>query len=99
MLDIYYAKYSSHIRAAGRAVTHLVVLIRCHGHELGLGEHVGPEGAVGELQDVVGPNYVEPGLILVHGIQDGLEKNAHKSEVSISRFFRCLRSIRSCWNI
>lgn len=55
-------------------LTHLVVLIGCHSHELGLREDVGPKGAVGELQDVVGPHYVEPGLVLVHGVQDGLHQ-------------------------
>lgn len=56
-------------------MTHLVVLIRRHSHELGLWEDVGPEGAVGELQDVVGPHYVEPGLVLVHGVQDCLDQH------------------------
>lgn len=55
-------------------MTHLVVLIRGYSHELGLWEDVGPESAVGELQDVVGPHYVEPGLVLVHGVQDCLAK-------------------------
>lgn len=64
MQDIYYAKCGGHIRAAARS--HLVVLIGRHSHEFRLREHVGPEGAVGQFQDVVGPHYVESGLVLVH---------------------------------
>lgn len=63
-------------------LTHLVVLICCHSHELGLGEHVRPEGAVGKLQDVVGPHYVEPGLVLVHGVQDRLDQHTQKAKLS-----------------
>ena len=29
-------------------------------------EDVGPEGGVGELEDVAGPHQVEPRLVLVH---------------------------------
>lgn len=83
MKDIYYAKHSGHIsghrRTRQAAAAHLVVLVRCHRHELGFREHVGSEGAVGQLQDVVGPHYVEPGLVLVHGVQDGLDQHTQKS--------------------
>lgn len=51
---------------------HLVVLVGCDRNEVGLREHVGAEGAVGQLQDVVGSHDVEARLILVHGVQDGL---------------------------
>lgn len=51
---------------------HLVVLVGSDRDEVGLGEHVGAEGAVGQLQDVVGSNDVEARLVLVHGVQDGL---------------------------
>lgn len=57
---------------AGAAWPYLIVLVGGDGDEVGLGEHVGAEGAVGQLEDVVGPDYVEPGLVLVHGVQDGL---------------------------
>ena len=63
-----------------RARPYLVVLVGSDGDEVGLGEHVGAEGAVGQLEDVVGPDDVEPGLVLVHGVQDGLggrESTAH----------------------
>ena len=36
-------------------------------------EDVGPEGGVGELEDVAGPHQVEPRLVLVHWVQNGLE--------------------------
>lgn len=51
---------------------HLVVLVGCDGDEVGLREHVSAEGAVGQLQDVVGSHDVEARLVLVHGVQDGL---------------------------
>lgn len=57
---------------AGAARLYLVILVGGDGDEVGLGEHVGAEGAVGQLEDVVGPDYVEPGLVLVHGVEDGL---------------------------
>lgn len=57
---------------AGAARLYLVILVSGDSDEVGLGEHVGAERAVGQLEDVVGPNYVEPGLVLVHGVQDGL---------------------------
>lgn len=51
---------------------HLVVLVGGDRDEVGLREHVGAEGTVGQLQDVVGSHDVEARLILVHGVQDGL---------------------------
>lgn len=51
---------------------YLVVLVGGDGDEVGLGEHVGAEGAVGQLEDVVGPHDVEAGLVFVHGVQNGL---------------------------
>ena len=53
----------------------LLILIGRHRDELGLLEHVGPEGGVRQLQDVVGPHQVEPRLVLVHGVEDGLERS------------------------
>lgn len=52
---------------------HLVVLVGSDSDEVGLWKHVGSEGAVGKLQDVVGSHDVEARLVLVHGIQDGLQ--------------------------
>ena len=51
---------------------HFLVLICCDCDELALLEHVGPEGGVGELEDVAGPDQVEPRLVLVHRVQDRL---------------------------
>lgn len=85
MQDIYYANHCGHISGrrrtlqAAAAAAHLVVLVGRHRHELSLWEHVGSEGAVGQLQDVVGPHYVEPGLVLVHGVQDGLDQHTQRS--------------------
>lgn len=53
--------------------THLVVLIRRHGYEIRFRENVSPECAVRQLEDVVSPHNVEAGLILVHGVEDGLQ--------------------------
>ena len=36
-------------------------------------EHIGPKGWIGELKDVTGPDQVEPGLVLVHRVQDRLQ--------------------------
>ena len=52
-----------------------LVLVGGDSDELGLLEDVGPEGRVGQLQDVVGPHQVEPRLVLVHRVEDGLKKN------------------------
>ena len=35
-------------------------------------EDVGSEGGVGQLEDVAGPHQVEPGLVLVHRVQNSL---------------------------
>lgn len=52
--------------------TNLFVLIGGDGDELGLFENVGSERAVRQLEDVVGADEVEPRLVFVHRIQDGL---------------------------
>lgn len=67
-----------------RAAAHLVVLVRCHGHELRLREDVGPEGTVGQLQDVVGPHYVEPGLVLVHRVEDCLSRGINRTRLGVN---------------
>ena len=51
---------------------YLLILIGRHSYELCLLEDVGPEGGVGQLEDVAGPHQVEPRLVLVHGVEDGL---------------------------
>ena len=35
---------------------------------------VGSEGGVGQLEDVAGPHQVEPGLVLVHRVQNSLNQ-------------------------
>jgi len=50
------------------------ILISCNSDELTFFKHIGSEGRVGELQDVAGPHQVEPRLVLVHRVQDCLEK-------------------------
>ena len=52
----------------------LLILISRHSDELGLLEHVGPEGGVGQLEDVAGSDQVEPRLVLVHRVEDGLQR-------------------------
>ena len=44
----------------------LLILIGGHSYELRLFEDVGPEGGVGQLEDVAGSHQVEPRLVLVH---------------------------------
>lgn len=58
------------MRARG---AHLVVLVRRHGYEIRFGENVSPERAIRQLEDVVSPHNVEAGLILVHGVEYGLQ--------------------------
>ena len=52
----------------------LLVLVGGDPDKLALLEDIGSEGGVGQLHDVTGPHQVEPGLVLVHGVQDRLEK-------------------------
>ena len=59
---------------------HFLVLVGGHGDELTFFEDVGSEGGVGQLENVAGPHKVEPGLVLVHRVQDRLGR---EGEVSI----------------
>ena len=52
---------------------HLLILVGGDGNELGLLEDVRPKGGVRQLEDVVGPHQVEPRLVLVHRVEDGLQ--------------------------
>jgi len=52
--------------------TYLVVLISCDSNKISLGENICPESAVRELQNIVGSHNMEPGLVFMHWIQDGL---------------------------
>lgn len=54
------------------AQAHLVILVGSDSDEISLWEDIGAEGAVWELQDVIGSHDVEARLVLVHGVQDGL---------------------------
>jgi len=51
----------------------LLVLVGGDPDELALLEDVGAEGGVGQLHDVAGSHQVEPGLVLVHRVQDRLQ--------------------------
>lgn len=53
--------------------TYFFVLVSRHRNELGLFKHVRPERRIRQLQDIVGPHQVKPGLVFVHRIQDRLE--------------------------
>ena len=57
---------------------HFLVLVGRHPDELALLEHVGAEGGVGQLEDVAGAHQVEPRLVLVHRVQDRLQKGIVK---------------------
>lgn len=72
------------MRVRERAEAHLVVLIRRHGYEIRFWENVRPEGAVRQLEDVVGPHDVEAGLILVHGVEYGLQHTVGDTRVTRS---------------
>ncbi len=50
-----------------------LILVGGDSKELTLPEDVRPEGGVGQLHDVAGPDQVEAGLVLVHRVQDGLQ--------------------------
>ena len=52
----------------------LLVLVGSDSNELSLPEHVGPEGGVGQVRDVVGSDKMKPWLIFVHRVQDCLQK-------------------------
>lgn len=54
--------------------SYLFVLVGSDANELGFLEDVGPERAVGKLQDVVSPDQVKPRLVLVHRVQNCLLK-------------------------
>lgn len=86
---------------------HFLVLICCHCDELALLEHVGPEGGVGELEDVAGPDQVEPRLVLVHRVQDRLDKgerpdtfiiiiSPHKVSEEIQENAQLLHRLENC---
>ena len=53
---------------------HLLVLIGGDGDELGLLEDVRSERGVGQLDDVVGSDEVKSRLVLVHRVEDGLQR-------------------------
>ncbi len=52
---------------------HLLILVGGDCNELGLLEDVRPKGGVRQLENVVGPHQVEPRLVLVHRVEDGLQ--------------------------
>lgn len=68
----------------GYCIAYLIVLISCDSDEVCLWKHVSPERAVGELQDVVGPHDMKPGLVFVHGIKNRLWKYGKKWIISVS---------------
>jgi len=46
--------------------TYLVILICSDTNKIGLRKYICPEGAVRELQNVVGSNDMKPGLVFMH---------------------------------
>ena len=64
------------VRTNRGAVTasYLLVLVRRHGDELRLLEHVRAERAVRQLEDVVGAHQVKTRLIFMHGVENGLKE-------------------------
>lgn len=67
----------------GYCIAYLIVLISCDSDEVSLREHVSPERAVGELQDVVGPHDMKPGLVFMHRIQDSLRMQRNRKYVQV----------------
>jgi len=65
----------------------LLVLVGGDTDELALLEDVGPEGGVRQLHDVAGPHQVEPGLVLVHRVQDRLQNEIFRENL-ISVMFK-----------
>ena len=66
-----------------------LVLVSCDPDEGCLLEHVGPEGRIGKLEDITGPHKMESRLVLVHRVQDGLQK---KNKAQVNIFLRTLFS-------
>jgi hypothetical protein len=57
-----------------RSVAYLFVLVRGHSNEARLLEDVGSERGIWQFQNVVRPHQVEPRLVLVHRVEDRLQK-------------------------
>lgn len=53
-------------------INHLFVLVGSDCNKFGLLKNVGSKGGVGQFEDVVGPDEVEPGLVFVHRVEDRL---------------------------
>lgn len=57
----------------GKRISYSVVLVSCDCDEFCLAEHICPKGAVRQPQDVISLYYMEPGLVLVHGVENCLQ--------------------------
>ena len=53
--------------------TYLFILVCSDSYECSLLEGVGVESVPPHSEDVISLNYVQTGLVLVHGVQDDLE--------------------------
>ncbi len=65
--------------------TYLFILVGRDRDELRLLEHISPEGGVGQLEDVVGPDQVEPRLVLVHRVENGLQQKSRLCSTVVHR--------------
>lgn len=61
-----------------RVFSYLIILISSHCNKISLWEHIGPESAIGELQNVIGSHNMKPGLVFMHRVQDGLKNSTEK---------------------
>ena len=69
--------------------THLLVLVGCDCDELTFPEDVRAKGRVWQLHDITGSDKVEARLILVHRVQNRLERKK-KAEDHVKRVVRMM---------
>jgi len=62
--------------------SYLFILVGSYGDKFSFFKNVGTEGWVGKFQNIVGADEVKPGLVLVHWIQDRLEKKKHEKIIN-----------------
>lgn len=77
---------NAHVKvlSSGLNCAYLVVLIGSHGNEIRFRKNIRPEGAVRELENVVGSHDVKPRLIFVHGVEYGLQQSWYTQYDAVS---------------
>jgi hypothetical protein len=65
------SQFSSHQNKSNYK-SYLFVLVGSDCNKFGLLENIRSKGGVGQFEDVIGPDEVEPGLVFVHRVEDRL---------------------------